>query len=72
MAEANKEVSVKKGFAAVFDAADPKDIEVLRILSVAKTVGGVSAKKIVELGVKAYIQTNDFKEKVAIIKKQLQ
>lgn len=57
----------RKGFAAIFDVNEDK--EVLRLLSIAKSLGGVSSKLIVELGVKAYLQTPDFKKKAEIIKK---
>ena len=56
-----------KGFAAKLDVTE--DAETIRLWSIAKSVGGVSAKVIVDLGVKAYLQTADFKKKAEIIKK---
>jgi len=61
------EIAPGKGFAARLSEAD--DAETIRLLEIAKSIGGVSAKKIVELGVKAYLQTPDFKKKAEIIKK---
>lgn len=57
-----------KGFAAVYDVNDKKDGEILNLLQIAKTVGGVNNKTIFNLGVKAYVQTEDFKKKAQVIK----
>lgn len=54
------------GFAARFD--EKEDAETLRLLQIAKTVGGAKSKEIVRLGVEAYIKTDKFKKSAQVIK----
>ena len=70
MADENKvSVSVpakKQGFAAAFDVV--ADAKVLQKIQIAKSIGGASAKEIVELGVNAYLKTDAFKKKAELIR----
>ena len=60
----------RKGFAAIF-YLDPKDVKIFRAVDLCKKVGGASSKELVELGVKAFMQTPEFKQRVEVIKKSL-
>jgi hypothetical protein len=69
MADTNVKAPVPEGKGFAARLLESEDAETIRLLEIAKSVGGVSSRKIVELGVKAYLQTADFKKKAEIIKK---
>jgi len=48
--------------------SDKEDSDVIRVYEVIKAVSGVSNKEIFKLGLNAYKESDDFKEKAKIVK----